>query len=135
MANNLLTAPPGSISAAMRENVLLRHGKHIDKTLSDGIEFLKKTAAKLLSTDLDSNFCPECKRSGPTPESLGKTFSYVAKTIDEITRLMEFASGRADSRQETTGFAELAKHLTNAQFAQVMTWVAENQNKEVDVTP
>jgi hypothetical protein len=119
---------------ALRDNLVLKHKDHIDKTIGDGIGFLKKVAAKLMATDLDSNYCSECERSGPTPESLGKTFSYVAKTIDEITRLMEFSAGRADSRKEV-GFSDLARYLTNEQFTQVMTWVSENQYNSIDITP
>jgi len=117
---------------AMHDSIVLRHKEHVDKVIGDGIGFLKKVADKLLKTDLDSDYCKECKRSGPTTESMAKSFSYAAKTIDEIVRLSEFASGRADSRQEV-GFADLARYLTNEQFTQVMTWVQENQ--AVDVTP
>lgn len=114
---------------------ILRNKEHAEETIDNALKFLKQVSATLLATPLDGDYCPECKRKGPTPESLGKTFSYVAKTVDELARLMEFASGRADSRQETVGFADLVRYLTNEQFQTVMKWVGENQSKEINVSP
>ena len=58
-----------------------------------------------------------------TPEQLAKTLSYVAKTMDETARLLEYAAGRADSRSEVVGLSDLLKYLTNEQFEQVQGWI------------
>lgn len=119
--------------ASTQVESILRNKEQAEQTVDNSLQFLRKVSSQLLATDLEGGYCEECKRSGPSAESLGKTFSYVAKTVDEITRLMEFAAGRADSRQESVGFADLARYLTNEQFAQVMKWVGENQT--IDVSP
>ena len=96
--------------------------EHAEATVNNAVAFLKTVSEKLLNTDLDGDYCAKCKRSGPSAESLGKTFSYVAKTVDEIARLMEFSQGRADSRPDN-GFGELVKLLTGEQFDQLQVWI------------
>lgn len=122
---------------AMKIGPLLLHREHVETTIGNGIKFLKNVSEKLVATDLAAGYCEACKRSGPTTESLGKTFSYVAKTIDEVHRLMEFAAGRADSRHEVVGLADLLQYLTNEQFQQVQAWIDEGKAKRaaIDVTP
>ena len=63
------------------------------------------------------------------PDGIAKTLSYVAKTMDETARLLEYAAGRADSRTEVVGLSDLLKHLTNDQFIQVQEWIEVGMKK------
>lgn len=64
------------------------------------------------------------------PDALAKTLSYVAKTMDETARLLEYAAGRADSRSEVVGLSDLLKYLSNDQFEQVQAWIAVGTKRE-----
>ena len=60
----------------------------------------------------------------PNAESLAKTMAQTAKMIDETARLVQFCSGKSDSRPEIVGLpVDILKALTNDQLQQVMTWV------------
>lgn len=120
---------------AQQVEIVLKNKDHATKTIDNAIMFLKRCTDKLTTIDLDSGYCEACERGGPTAESLAKTCSYITKTADELIRLLEFAAGRADSRAEVVGFGDLAKYLTDAQFAQVIEWVQASQKREIDVTP
>lgn len=102
------------------------------ETLSNSVLAMKKVSQQLLAADYDGDFCSVCKRKGPSPESLAKTLSYTAKTVDEITRLLEFAQGRADSRPDN-GIADLMKLLTPEQWQTFQSWLSQPQG--IDVTP
>ena len=81
-------------------------------------------AMRMMSEMLtDPSTIAKLKKS--SPEAIAKTLSYVAKTMDETARLLEYAAGRADSRTEVVGLSDLMKHLTNEQFIQVQTWIEE----------
>jgi len=66
------------------------------------------------------------------PDQLAKTLSYVAKTMDETARLLEYAAGRADSRSEVTGLSDLLKYLSNEQFEQVQGWIAIKMQARIE---
>jgi len=85
---------------------------------------MRRIATELAEYDLKQGYCKVCKRSGMSAESLAKTLSYAAKTVDETTRLLEFSKGNADSRSEVVGLSDLLKYLTDEQFSQVRLWVA-----------
>lgn len=97
--------------------------------LSNSVKVMKTVSEKLANADYDAGLCEHCNRKGMTPEALAKTLSYVAKTVDETTRLLEFAQGRADSRPDT-GLADLMKLLTAEQWQTFQSWIQPK-----DVTP
>lgn len=99
--------------------------------LSNSVQTMKKVSRALLDADYDGNFCEACQRKGPSPESLAKTLSYVAKTVDETTRLLEFAQGRADSRPDT-GLADLMKLLTAEQWQTFQSWIQPKDVTEIN---
>jgi hypothetical protein len=101
------------------------------EALSNSVKVMKDVSARLLTADYDGDYCEECKRKGQSPESLAKTLSYVAKTVDEVTRLLEFAQGRADSRPDN-GIADLMKVLTPEQWNTFQSWISGQQS--IDVT-
>lgn len=72
------------------------------------------------------------KMKKQSPEQLAKTLSYVAKTMDETARLLEYAAGRADSRTEVVGLSDLLKYLSNEQFEQVQGWIAIKMRDSVE---
>ena len=102
------------------------------EALSNSVKVMKQVSEKLLTADYDGDYCPECKRKGVGPESLAKTLSYVAKTADETTRLLEFVQGRADSRPDT-GISDLMKLLTPEQWSTFQSWISGSQT--IDVSP
>ena len=69
------------------------------------------------------------KLKNSSPEAIAKTLSYVAKTMDETARLLEYAAGRADSRSEVVGLSDLLKYLTNEQFEQVQIWIGAGSKR------
>ncbi len=81
---------------------------------------LRKISQKLADSDFESI----------KPGELAKMASYVAKTIDEQARLMEFAKGNADSRSEVVGLSDLLKVLTQDQFDQVQAWIAAGVSRD-----
>ena len=101
------------------------------EVLIDSVRVMKIVAKKLKEADYDGDFCPKCKRKGSSPESLAKTLSYVAKTVDETTRLLEFAKGNVDSRPDN-GLAELIKVLTPEQWQTFQGWISHSA--AIDVT-
>lgn len=71
----------------------------------------------------------------PNHEALAKTMAQTAKMIDETARLVQFCSGKADSRPEVAGLGvDVLKALTDAQLQQLMGWVAQNGREQEDVS-
>ena len=64
------------------------------------------------------------KYKNMSPEALAKTLTYVAKTMDETARLLEYAAGRADSRSEVVGLSDLLQLLNPDEFERVQAIVA-----------
>ena len=94
--------------------------------LENTLEALVNISEKLKSDSLGGDYCEKCKRKGPTAESLAKTASYLAKTMDEVYRLFNFAGGGADSRVDV-GLGDLLQLLTPDQFEMFQGWVASNR--------
>jgi hypothetical protein len=101
------------------------------EALSNSVKVMKEVSARLLKADYEGDYCEHCERKGQSPESLAKTLSYVAKTVDEVTRLLEFSQGRADSRPDN-GIADLMKLLTPEQWNTFQSWISQPQ--AIDVT-
>lgn len=112
-----------------RANSLLNKEREASNGLDHAVLALEKLAIHMASMDYSEvHPCVECGRKGLTAEQTGKTLAYVAKMVNEITRLMQFAKGEADQRSEVVGLGELLKVLTNDQFQQVQTWIGQNQD-------
>ena len=101
--------------------------------LSNSVKVMKIVSEKLAEADYEGEYCPECKRKGMAPESLAKTLSYVAKTVDETTRLLEFTQGRADSRPDN-GIADLMKLLKPEQWEIFQGWLSKEKAADVTAT-
>ncbi|HEY4761890.1 MAG TPA: hypothetical protein VIH42_15025 [Thermoguttaceae bacterium] len=65
---------------------------------------------------------------------VGKTMAYTAKTIDEVYRLLSFASGGPDSRPQIS-VGDLLKYLTADQFNLFVEWVEQAKNKKPEQAP
>jgi len=76
------------------------------KAVNSGITALKRAAEELAHADFASM----------KPEIAARTAAYLAKMIDEVSRLIEFAAGKADSRPEVTVSAFLLE-LTDEELA------------------
>jgi hypothetical protein len=101
-------------------------------------EALRKIAKELAGRDLtDADLiCPKCQKQfgkkGVKTEDLPRMLAYGAKQVDDLTRLLQLISGNPDSRPDGTDWL---RHLTDAQFQQVKTWVAEKQAGEASHEP
>ncbi len=70
----------------------------------------------------------------PNHEALAKTMAQTAKMIDETARLVQFCSGKSDSRPELAGMGvDILKALTDEQLQLLMTWVRENGREHEDL--
>jgi hypothetical protein len=79
----------------------------------------------------DYRYCEVCGRKGLTPEEAGKTLAYMAKVVNELTRLFEFAKGKPDSRTEVMGLNDLMRLLSNEQFVTLTGWLEAGTDAEV----
>jgi hypothetical protein len=58
-------------------------------------------------------------------DRIARAFAHVAKSLDAVYRLVEFARGRPDSRSAPG--ADWLSGLTDAQLQQVQAWVEDNE--------
>lgn len=97
--------------------------------LNSAVLAFQKLAKHLEGVDYaNEKPCDICNRRGISPEQAGKTIAYVAKVINEIERLLQFAKGEADTRTEVVGLKELLKFLKPDQFALLNQWITEGQS-------
>jgi hypothetical protein len=112
--------------AEIRKSSVLNRVEEAVNALDFSAEALEKLSKHMAGIDYGSEKpCDKCGRKGVSPEVGGKTLAYLAKVVNEQTRLLEYQRGNADSRTEITGVAELMKALTDEQFAQVNSWYEE----------
>ena len=96
--------------------------------LDASVRTFRNLANHLASIDLaNERPCEVCNRRGISVEQAGKTVAYVAKVIDGIERMLQFAKGDADQRTEVTGLKELLQYLKPDQFEQLNRWIEEGQ--------
>ena len=109
------------------------------ETVADALAALAKQAKALRAVDYSSEKFKtvkcECGLSQeialPNAESLAKTMAQTAKMIDETARLVQFCSGKSDSRPDVGGLPlDVLKALTDAQLRTVMEWVEANGQHE-----
>jgi len=92
---------------------------------------LRNISKALAETDYEYYLpCDECHRQGLSPDKLAKAGADVGRMIDQVTRLLEYAQGNADSRSEIKGLDDLLKFLTTDQFAKVCAWIEAGSKKE-----
>lgn len=114
------------IETELRKSSVLTRVEAAINSLDYASEALEKLSKHMASIDYGAeNPCEHCGRRGISPEAGGKTLAYVAKVVNEQARLLEFAKGKADTRTEVVGMAELFKVLTGEQFTQVSEWIDE----------
>lgn len=106
------------------------------ETVADALAALAKQAKALRAVEYSSEKTKqvkcECGLSVevalPNAESLAKTMAQTAKMIDETARLVQFCSGKSDSRPDLGGGlpVDVLKALTNEQLSLVMGWITAN---------
>lgn len=105
------------------------------ETVADALAALAKQAKALKAVEYSSEKSKrvkcECGLSVevalPNAESLAKTMAQTAKMIDETARLVQFCSGKSDSRPDLGGLpVDVLKALTNEQLGTVMGWITAN---------
>ena len=101
------------------ENATKNAGSWIDsgeakKAVNSALEALRKCSEYLSQVDF----------SRMKPEVAARTGAYLAKTVDEVARLIEFSQGKADSRPDI-GLGAMLPLFTNEQFAQLNRWIDE----------
>lgn len=101
---------------------VLPDSEQMGNAIRYSIKAMHKLAQRMAETDMIDNI--------EDPAKAGQTMAYLAKMVDGMTRLIQFAKGEADSRTEVVGLVDLLQHLTNDQFAQVQAWVAESEARQ-----
>src|SRR3990172_4039138 len=109
------------------------------ETVADALAALAKQAKALRAVEYNSEKIKvikcECGLNIDVPlpnaESLAKTMAQTAKMIDETARLVQFCSGKSDSRPDLGGLpVDVLKALTDVQLRTVMDWVEANGQHE-----
>lgn len=105
------------------------------ETVADALAALAKQAKALKAVEYESTKMKavkcECGKAVEMPmpnhEALAKTMAQTAKMIDETARLVQFCSGKADSRPELAGLPiDILKALKDVQLRELMSWVEAN---------
>ena len=115
------------VSERMMESV---HGGPLDpertrEALGMALEAFRKQAEKLRGMDYGKMGAKE----------LAQTMAYTGKVMDEVYRLSEFAAGRADSRVEVGGMADLLQYLSDEQVTELSGWVEAGKGRAVEKKP
>lgn len=105
--------------------------KTTNRAVDYAVVALMKQAKSLSEMDYDTRSvktdCPECGHKvtltveGGDPQVISRSLSHTSKMLDDVTRLREFAQGKADSRPERA--EEWLKLLSSEQFSTVMGWL------------
>ena len=119
------------ILGELRKSTVLNEVDRASNSLDHSVKAMEKLSVYLSELDYgEQNQCSECGRKGLTAEQGGKTLAYIAKMVNEITRLLQFAKGEPDSRTEIKGLDTLLAYLSRDQFDQLTTWIEEGQHGE-----
>jgi hypothetical protein len=103
--------------------------------VADTVEAFAKQAAALRAMEYVADrevTCPHCRgRHVVTlplpPDVIARTQAHGVKAADTVVRLVEFSSGRPDSRADTG--TDWLRALSNEQFAIVVGWMEANGAK------
>lgn len=100
------------IEAELRKSGILANGTPTLNAVDNTASALEKLSKHIASIDFGGqNPCEACGRSGLSPEASGKLLAYLAKVVDELTRLVEFAKGKPDQRVEVANLNDLMRVL------------------------
>ena len=124
----------GSILAEVERQANKAAGLDIERTekaLDNGVLALMRQAESLAVMKYDEHEvktdCPACKRRikvmvpGADARDLSRALAHTSKMLDDITRLREFAQGKADSRPDKG--SDWLKLLTPDQLTIVTGWI------------
>ena len=105
---------------------------------SNTLAGLVKASAALAAADYAGEIakevtCPSCKtkhvvRMPQAPSEVARTMAHAGKAADVVVRLMEFATGRPDSRPDRG--TDWLRGLTDEQVRIVQGWVEANGAQE-----
>ena len=127
-SGNTLAAPTADLLDLSPDGTILAVRARNDIVLLDALTL----APRALLLGPDGKVMKEADYSTMKPTDAAKTISYLAKMVDEVVRLMEFAKGAPDSRSEVVGLSDLLKVLTQEQFYQLQDWIAAGKAKVVN---
>lgn len=128
-----LKAHQAEVAAEIRKSTVLTRVDEALSALDNTVLALEKFAKHLASAEPgDERPCDACGRKGISLEQAGKTHAYLAKVVNELTRLLQFERGKPDQRTEVTGVADLMKALTNEQFDTVQRWYEEGMQRDAE---
>ncbi len=140
----MVNSSDSSYAERLMETALqsLSAGVDVEKTsgtVSDCLDALAAQAKALKAAAYSANKrvkCPECSHrfevQGLGAPELAKAMAHTAKVVDETARLVQFTSGRPDSRPGMAGMVgvDWLQCLTDEQFHKVEAWVEENTREE-----
>ena len=97
------------------------------KAIKDALEGMSKLAARFKGEG-DKGY------EQVKPSDIPKNLSYMAKMIDEISRLMQLLDGKPDSRPQFQAAAmqEILSVFTDEQIRILQRWRKENQSNDTD---
>ena len=113
------------------------------ETVADALAALAKQAKALRAVEYASTKTKRVKCACgeivevelPNHESLAKTMSQTAKMIDETARLVQFCSGKSDSRPDLSGLPiDVLKALTDDQVRTLIGWVEANGRQAGEIS-
>lgn len=120
-----------ALAAQIKEQTVLENATEAKEALGSTVLAMRNLSRHLAKIDFgETNPCDQCGRKGLSAQQSGQTLAYFAKMVNEITRLLQFAKGEADSRTEVVGLGDLLKYLDNDKFDQVTKWIEEGQAHE-----
>lgn len=125
-------------AAELRKSSVLNRVEEALSALDYSVLAMERLAKHMASLDpAEAQPCEACGRKGISIEQAGKTHAYMAKVVNEVTRLLQFERGKPDSRQEVVGLADLMKVLTEEQFETLNKWYEEGMQRDgpLETTP
>jgi hypothetical protein len=106
----------------------------LEGAVTDGCEAVAKMMAALKAADYTADrerpvACPACKakfvvKTPMDPDAVARALAHATKAQDTAVRLMEFATGRPDSRPDRG--SDWLRGLTDEQVRTVQGWVEAN---------
>jgi len=128
---NILDCPTNT-RKTWKEDSVESIGKDVKSfmTITEGDKAIESLNHAILAMAKIAKVMKDADYEGMKPTDAAKTMSYLAKMVDEVVRLMEFAKGNPDSRPDV-GLGDLLRFLTNEQFNQFNEWVSAGKARDV----
>ena len=114
-------APEETLELMKQNAGICLDGASVKAAIMDAVEVMKLQIKTLKDSDW----------SEVTPDKVSQSLAYVAKMVDQVSRLASFMSGGPDSRPDL-GMGYL-QWLEEWQLAQLEGWVEENQRKHAEL--